>query len=113
MPMHCVSSWSPGRPEECILSPETDVVGCKPPCGFWESIPGPLEDQQVLLTTEPCAPDSHIVRDKYDPSFPFSPAIATSSVIFVFCDKALVPGQHMEEVFVFFFLMFFEIVMRP
>ena len=27
--------------------------GCEPPCGCWELNSGPLEDQSVLLTTEP------------------------------------------------------------
>jgi hypothetical protein len=27
--------------------------GCEPPCGCWELITGPLEEQLVLLTTEP------------------------------------------------------------
>ena len=27
--------------------------GCKPPCGCWELISGPLEEQSGLLTTEP------------------------------------------------------------
>jgi len=27
--------------------------GCEPPCGFWELNSGPLEEQSVLLTTEP------------------------------------------------------------
>jgi hypothetical protein len=27
--------------------------GCGPPCGFWEPDLGPLQEQQVLLTTEP------------------------------------------------------------
>jgi hypothetical protein len=31
--------------------PITD--GCEPPCGCWELNPGPLEEQSVLLTTEP------------------------------------------------------------
>jgi hypothetical protein len=31
--------------------PITD--GCKPPCGCWELNSGPLEEQSVLLTTEP------------------------------------------------------------
>ena len=26
---------------------------CAPPCGFWELNPGLLQEQQVLLTTEP------------------------------------------------------------
>ena len=31
--------------------PITD--GCEPPCGCWELNSGPLEEQSVLLTTEP------------------------------------------------------------
>jgi hypothetical protein len=31
--------------------PITD--GCEPPCGCWEVNSGPLEEQPVLLTTEP------------------------------------------------------------
>jgi hypothetical protein len=27
--------------------------GCEPPCGFWELNSGPLEEQSVLLTSEP------------------------------------------------------------
>jgi hypothetical protein len=27
--------------------------GCKLPCGCWELNPGPLEEQPVLVTTEP------------------------------------------------------------
>jgi hypothetical protein len=27
--------------------------GCKPSCGFWESNPGPLKEQPVLLTVKP------------------------------------------------------------
>jgi len=33
------------------LGPITD--GCEPPCGCWELNSGPLEEQPVLLTTEP------------------------------------------------------------
>jgi hypothetical protein len=32
-------------------NPITD--GCEPPCGGWELISGPLQEQSVLLTTEP------------------------------------------------------------
>ena len=42
------------RPEEGIGSPETGVLNSrKLTCGCWESIPGPLEEQLVLLTLEP------------------------------------------------------------
>ena len=27
--------------------------GCEPPCGFWDLNSGPLEEQSVLLPTEP------------------------------------------------------------
>jgi hypothetical protein len=33
------------------LNPITD--GCEPPCGCWELNSRPLEEQSVLLTTEP------------------------------------------------------------
>jgi len=33
------------------LDPITD--GCEPPCGCWDLNSGPLEEQSVLLTTEP------------------------------------------------------------
>jgi len=38
------------KPEE-----GTDLIidGCEPPCGGWELNSGPLEDQPVLLTSEP------------------------------------------------------------
>jgi hypothetical protein len=29
------------------------TAGCEPPCGCWELNSGPLEEQSVLLTTEP------------------------------------------------------------
>lgn len=29
---------------------------CKPPCGCWELVSGPLRDQPVLLTSEPVSP---------------------------------------------------------
>lgn len=35
--------------------PGTGVMdGCKPPCEFGEPSPSPLQEHQVLLTTEPC-----------------------------------------------------------
>jgi hypothetical protein len=41
---------SSDTPEEGIGS---DTDGCEPPCGCWELNSGPLEEQSVLLTTEP------------------------------------------------------------
>ena len=47
----------------CALSPHSPacqkrasdpiIDGCEPPCGCWELKSGPLEEQSVLLTTEP------------------------------------------------------------
>jgi hypothetical protein len=44
----------PQRPEEGSETPGTGVTGgCEPPWGCWELNTGPLEEQPVLLTTEP------------------------------------------------------------
>jgi hypothetical protein len=43
-------SLSSDTPEEGT-DPITD--GCEPSCGCWELNSGPLEEQSVLLTTEP------------------------------------------------------------
>lgn len=41
------------RPEKGIKSLGTRVAdGCKLSCGCWEIDPSPLEEQEVLLTTE-------------------------------------------------------------
>ena len=34
-------------------APNLIIDGCEPPCGCWELNSGPLEEQSVLLTTEP------------------------------------------------------------
>ena len=34
-------------------APDLIIDGCEPPCGCWELNSGPLEEQVVLLTTEP------------------------------------------------------------
>lgn len=50
--MYMILSLSSDTPEEGIVSdPITD--GCELPCGCWELTSGPLEEQAVLLTTEP------------------------------------------------------------
>ncbi|EDL01779.1 mCG144933, partial [Mus musculus] len=42
------------RPEEGVRSLETRVTGSSEQSGgYWESNPGPLDEQPVLLTTEP------------------------------------------------------------
>ena len=51
--MQLVSAWFSGHPEEGIESPGTGVIdGCELPYGCWESNPGSLEEQLVLLTAE-------------------------------------------------------------
>ena len=45
--------WGLWRPEESTESLRTGVTeGCEPSCGSWELNLGPLQDQQVILTTE-------------------------------------------------------------
>ena len=34
-------------------APDLIPDGCEPPCGCWELNSGPLEEQTMLLTTEP------------------------------------------------------------
>jgi hypothetical protein len=43
---HCLQTH-----QKRASDPITD--GCEPPCGCWELNSGPLEEQSVLLTTEP------------------------------------------------------------
>ena len=51
--VHHVSIWFSEQPEEGTESPETGATnGCELPRGCWESNPGPLEEQPVLLTIE-------------------------------------------------------------
>lgn len=48
--VHALCSW---RSEEGARSPRTVVTdGCEPLCGFWEMNPGPLQVQEMLLSTE-------------------------------------------------------------
>jgi hypothetical protein len=54
----CVSVSACVYMEHTVLqSPEKGIgfpgwYGCEPPCGCWELNPGPLQEQQVLLTAE-------------------------------------------------------------
>jgi hypothetical protein len=60
MSLHHECGWSAWGSEESIRSPGPGVTyGCEPPCGCWELYLGPLEEQLVLLITEP---HSHIQR---------------------------------------------------
>jgi hypothetical protein len=50
-----IYAWCSGRPEEGAGSSSRAgaMDGCEPLCGSWRQGTGPLEKQQVLLTTEP------------------------------------------------------------
>ena len=52
--------------QERVSDPITD--GCEPPCGCWDLSSGPLEDQSVLLTTEPSL---------QPPFLPFPPSVSS------------------------------------
>jgi hypothetical protein len=50
-PHHCLAFQ---RPEEVTECPGTKVTdGCELPGGCWQSNPGPLQEQPVLVTAEP------------------------------------------------------------
>jgi hypothetical protein len=54
MCMYMQDMQCPWRPEEGVRSPRTgDRDSCEPPCNCWEPSPGPLQEHQVLLPTEP------------------------------------------------------------
>lgn len=51
---HYVYAWYPWRSEEGTGYPGTGIMDSyESPCGCWESNSDPLQQQQVLLTTEP------------------------------------------------------------
>jgi hypothetical protein len=47
--------WVHCRCPQTYQKRASDIIidGCELPCGFWELNSGPLEEQMVLLTTEP------------------------------------------------------------
>lgn len=54
MYVYHIHPWYPQKSEEGIKFPGTGVtVGWEPRCGCWEPNPVPLEEQSVLLFTEP------------------------------------------------------------
>jgi E3 ubiquitin-protein ligase NEDD4 len=54
MSVYHVHAWCPQKSEKAIRSPGTVVTDCcELPCGCWKSNPGPVEEQPVLLTSEP------------------------------------------------------------
>lgn len=46
-------AWYPWHSEEGVGSPGTGLIGGCDPCGCCEPNPGPLQEQEVLVTTEP------------------------------------------------------------
>jgi hypothetical protein len=51
VPYTCRCLW---RPEEGVTPLELEFTSsCKLSCGSWDLIPGPLQEQPVLLTIEP------------------------------------------------------------
>ena len=52
--VYLVCAWCLQSSGECISWPGTRVrAGSKPSYGCWAPTPGPLQEQQMLLTTEP------------------------------------------------------------
>lgn len=53
--------------EDSVRSPGTRVTnGCEMPCRCWEPNPGSLQDQQVLLNSEPSLqPQFHVSLEVY------------------------------------------------
>lgn len=51
--MDICTSYACLVPTEVKIPRNGLINGCEVPCGFWESNLGPLQDHQVLLTTEP------------------------------------------------------------
>jgi hypothetical protein len=46
----CSAAYTSSRQKKAS---DSLIDGCEPPCGCWELNSEPLEDQSVLLTTEP------------------------------------------------------------
>lgn len=44
---------SPGKPEKGIVSSWIEIESYELSCRFWETNPGPLKQQQALLTVKP------------------------------------------------------------
>uniref|UniRef100_A0A8I5ZQ82 Uncharacterized protein n=1 Tax=Rattus norvegicus TaxID=10116 RepID=A0A8I5ZQ82_RAT len=56
-------------------APDLIIDGCEPPCGCWELNSGPLEEQTVLLTSEPSLQPPHKQFLRYGFSSPPTPPI--------------------------------------
>lgn len=62
-----------GRPEECILSPGTEVIDmCESPCGSWESNLHPLKTGSVLT-------DESSLQAQNSPCFKQHAAVTSST----------------------------------
>ena len=61
----------------CVLAgqktaPDLITNGCEPPCGCWELNSGPLEEQSVLLTSEPSPQHLAYTFNPHSTLYPFS-----------------------------------------
>jgi hypothetical protein len=53
IPVHHIHTWCSQKPEKDPLGIELQKTNCKLPQASWDLNPGLLEEQQVLLTSEP------------------------------------------------------------
>jgi len=66
-------------------SPGTGVTdSCELTCGCWELKPGPLEEQPVLLTSEPSLQPPHLLFLK-DLLNPYSPLPSVAGILGMAC----------------------------
>lgn len=70
-----VDAWCPQDPEEGVRLTKTGVIdGCELPYGCWKRKLSPLQEQLVLLTTEPTL-HLHCFIFKANPTYIFSSTI--------------------------------------
>lgn len=51
--VHHLLAWCPWSQDEHVGYPGTILTeDCRLTCGYWESNPGPLKEQPVILTSE-------------------------------------------------------------
>ena len=84
-------------PEGQKRAPDLIIDGCKPPCGCWELNARPLEEQTMLLTTEPSLqlPRTSSCR----PGWPRTHRDPTASASRVLGLKACATTAQMNDIF--------------
>ena len=76
-------------------APDPITDGCELPCGCWELNPGPLEEQAMLLTSEPSLqPSNYVLIDFF-------------ASLYVICCYSCFAAQHLN---IFDCLMILKIV---